>query len=86
MYKPLNVFFLHTAPQQAHIPASIMVVLEGEKKAEPKPVEPVVEKEAMDEDKMVFPPTDALILGQLNFLKILKFTFKFYLWGGHSHF
>lgn len=66
MYKPLNVFFLHTAPQQAHIPASIMVVLEGEKKAEPKPVEPVMEKEAMDEDKMVFPPTDVFIRSQLK--------------------
>ncbi|XP_075886675.1 symplekin [Nelusetta ayraudi] len=44
-----------TPHQQAHIPASIMMVLEGEKKAEPKPVEPVVEKEAMDEDKMAEP-------------------------------
>lgn len=34
-----------TPHQQAHIPASIMLVLEGEKKPEPKPVEPVVEKE-----------------------------------------
>nr|XP_046259293.1 symplekin [Scatophagus argus] len=34
-----------TPHQQAHIPASIMVVLEGEKKPEPKPAEPVVEKE-----------------------------------------
>ncbi|XP_056290962.1 symplekin [Pseudoliparis swirei] len=35
-------FTLH---QQAHIPASLMVVLEAHKKPEPKPVEPVVEKE-----------------------------------------
>lgn len=33
-----------TPNQQAHIPASIMSVLEGDKKPEPKPVEPVVEK------------------------------------------
>uniref|UniRef100_A0A3Q3XMB3 Uncharacterized protein n=1 Tax=Mola mola TaxID=94237 RepID=A0A3Q3XMB3_MOLML len=39
-----------TPHQQAHIPASIMVVLEGEKKPEPKPVEPVVEKEVTDGD------------------------------------
>lgn len=34
-----------TPHQQAHIPASIMSVLEANKKTEPKPVEPVVEKE-----------------------------------------
>ncbi|XP_019132166.2 symplekin [Larimichthys crocea] len=34
-----------TPHQQAHIPASIMSVLEADKKPEPKPVEPVVEKE-----------------------------------------
>ncbi|TNN48129.1 Symplekin [Liparis tanakae] len=34
-----------TAHQQAHIPASLMVVLEAHKKPEPEPVEPVVEKE-----------------------------------------
>ncbi|XP_074550654.1 symplekin [Halichoeres trimaculatus] len=34
-----------TPHQQAHIPASIMSVLEANKKAEPKPIEPVVEKE-----------------------------------------
>lgn len=34
-----------TPHQQAHIPASIMSVLEANKKPEPKPVEPVVEKE-----------------------------------------
>ncbi|XP_070832200.1 symplekin [Chaetodon trifascialis] len=33
-----------TPNQQAHIPASIMSVLEGDKKPEPKPVEPVMEK------------------------------------------
>lgn len=37
--------------QQAHIPASIMVVLEGEKKPEPTPVEPTAEKEVTDEDR-----------------------------------
>uniref|UniRef100_A0A673AWW9 Symplekin n=1 Tax=Sphaeramia orbicularis TaxID=375764 RepID=A0A673AWW9_9TELE len=35
-----------TPHQQAHIPASIMAVLEANKKPEPKPVEPVPEKEA----------------------------------------
>ncbi|KAM3607486.1 uncharacterized protein V6R79_008597 [Siganus canaliculatus] len=34
-----------TPHQQAHIPSSIMSVLEGDKKPEPKPVEPVAEKE-----------------------------------------
>ncbi|KAF3695155.1 Symplekin [Channa argus] len=34
-----------TPHQQAHIPSSIMAVLEANKKPEPKPVEPVVEKE-----------------------------------------
>ncbi|XP_029936915.1 symplekin [Myripristis murdjan] len=34
-----------TPHQQAHIPASIMSVLEANKKPEPKPVEPVVERE-----------------------------------------
>uniref|UniRef100_A0A7N6FD30 Symplekin n=1 Tax=Anabas testudineus TaxID=64144 RepID=A0A7N6FD30_ANATE len=34
-----------TPHQQAHIPASIMAVLEANKKPEPKPVEPVMEKE-----------------------------------------
>lgn len=30
-----------------------MMVLEGEKKPEPKPVEPVMEKETTDDNKMV---------------------------------
>ncbi|MED6235628.1 hypothetical protein ATANTOWER_030495 [Ataeniobius toweri] len=34
-----------TPHQQAHIPTSVMVVLEANKKPEPKPVEPVMEKE-----------------------------------------
>ncbi|CAJ1078692.1 symplekin [Xyrichtys novacula] len=34
-----------TPHQQTHIPASIMSVLEANKKPEPKPVEPVIEKE-----------------------------------------
>ncbi|KAK2839461.1 hypothetical protein Q5P01_013201 [Channa striata] len=34
-----------TPHQQAHIPSSIMAVLEANKKTEPKPVEPVVDKE-----------------------------------------
>uniref|UniRef100_A0A672F706 Symplekin n=1 Tax=Salarias fasciatus TaxID=181472 RepID=A0A672F706_SALFA len=34
-----------TPHQQAHIPSSIMAVLEANKKPEPKPVEPVMEKE-----------------------------------------
>lgn len=34
--------------QQAHIPASIMAVLEANKKPEPKPLEPVVEMEVTD--------------------------------------
>lgn len=38
-----------TPHQQAHIPASIMAVLEANKKPEPKPVEPVPEKEATTE-------------------------------------
>lgn len=38
-----------TPHQQAHIPASIMTVLEANKKPEPKPVEPVPEKEATTE-------------------------------------
>uniref|UniRef100_UPI0037E7222D symplekin isoform X1 n=1 Tax=Semicossyphus pulcher TaxID=241346 RepID=UPI0037E7222D len=39
-----------TPHQQAHIPASIMSVLEVNKKPEPKPEEPVVEDEVTDED------------------------------------
>uniref|UniRef100_A0A668A5C1 Symplekin scaffold protein n=1 Tax=Myripristis murdjan TaxID=586833 RepID=A0A668A5C1_9TELE len=38
-----------TPHQQAHIPASIMSVLEANKKPEPKPVEPVVEREVTDD-------------------------------------
>uniref|UniRef100_A0A672FC54 Symplekin n=1 Tax=Salarias fasciatus TaxID=181472 RepID=A0A672FC54_SALFA len=38
----INSLFLS---QQAHIPSSIMAVLEANKKPEPKPVEPVMEKE-----------------------------------------
>uniref|UniRef100_A0A7N8Y782 Symplekin n=1 Tax=Mastacembelus armatus TaxID=205130 RepID=A0A7N8Y782_9TELE len=39
-----------TPHQQAHIPASIMAVLEAHKKTEPKPVEPVMEKEVTYRD------------------------------------
>uniref|UniRef100_A0A8C4HUP8 Symplekin n=1 Tax=Dicentrarchus labrax TaxID=13489 RepID=A0A8C4HUP8_DICLA len=39
-----------TPHQQAHIPASIMAVLEADKKPEPKPVEPDVEKEVTYKD------------------------------------
>lgn len=46
-------FFFYTYLQQAHIPTSIMMVLEGEKKPEPKSVESVMEIETMDGDKMV---------------------------------
>lgn len=35
--------------QQAHIPASIVAVLEANKKPQPKPAQPVVEKEVMDQ-------------------------------------
>lgn len=46
MREPLLQHVLSFTPhQQAHIPASIMTVLEANKKPEPKPVEPVVEKE-----------------------------------------
>lgn len=41
-----------------------MVVLEGEKKPEPKPVEPVAEKEVTDEDREGFPDTSVLIYCQ----------------------
>lgn len=55
MYKLLYfIIILFFFIQQAHIPASIMVVLEGEKKPEPKPVEPVAEKEVTDEDREFF--------------------------------
>ncbi|GAA6219702.1 symplekin isoform X2 [Lates japonicus] len=44
--EPLLQHVLSFTPhQQAHIPASIMAVLEANKKTEPKPAEPVVEKE-----------------------------------------
>lgn len=46
MRDPLLQHVLSFTPhQQAHIPVSIMSVLEAHKKPEPKPVEPVVEKE-----------------------------------------
>ncbi|XP_047457492.1 symplekin [Mugil cephalus] len=46
MREPLLQHVLSFTPhQQAHIPASIMTVLEANKKAQPKPEEPVVEKE-----------------------------------------
>ncbi|KAF1382250.1 hypothetical protein PFLUV_G00141770 [Perca fluviatilis] len=46
MREPLLQHVLAFTPhQQAHIPASILLVLEANKKAEPKPVELVVEKE-----------------------------------------
>ncbi|XP_037542194.1 symplekin [Nematolebias whitei] len=46
MRAPLLQHVLSFTPhQQAHIPASIMAVLEANKKPEPKPVEPIVEKE-----------------------------------------
>ncbi|CAN9498009.1 unnamed protein product [Ophioblennius macclurei] len=41
-----------TPHQQAHIPASIMTVLEANKKPEPKPIEPVVEKEVTHQIEM----------------------------------
>lgn len=50
----LFVFVLFFLIQQAHIPASIMVVLEGEKKPEPTPVEPAAEKEVTDGDREFF--------------------------------
>lgn len=46
MREPLLQHVLSFTPhQQAHIPASIMSVLEANKKPEPNPVEPVVERE-----------------------------------------
>ncbi|XP_032385584.1 symplekin isoform X2 [Etheostoma spectabile] len=46
MREPLLQHVLSFTPhQQAHIPDSTMLVLEANKKAEPKPVEPVMEKE-----------------------------------------
>ncbi|KAK5608570.1 hypothetical protein CRENBAI_023687 [Crenichthys baileyi] len=46
MRAPLLQHVLSFTPhQQAHIPTSVMVVLEANKKPEPKPVEPVMEKE-----------------------------------------
>ncbi|XP_029980443.1 symplekin isoform X2 [Sphaeramia orbicularis] len=48
-----------TPHQQAHIPASIMAVLEANKKPEPKPVEPVPEKEATTEPIPSPPATEA---------------------------
>ncbi|XP_026232871.1 symplekin [Anabas testudineus] len=47
-----------TPHQQAHIPASIMAVLEANKKPEPKPVEPVMEKEI---ELVAAPPSSVVI-------------------------
>ncbi|KAK1902645.1 Symplekin [Dissostichus eleginoides] len=53
MREPLLQHVLSFTPhQQAHIPASIMAVLEANKKPEPKPVEPVVVIEPVVEQEM----------------------------------
>ena len=54
--------------QQAHIPASVMAVLEFNiKKPEPEPVEPAVEKEVMDQLSLARSYQAAILSSQWSF-------------------
>ena len=54
--------------QQAHIPASVMAVLEfNMKKPEPEPLEPVVEKEVMDQPSLARSYQTAILSSQWSY-------------------